>query len=175
MNEQTTQTTQTTPATNAAKPPGHPALVPDDMFTPVTINSECDPKGEWFKLDWRWGINRTIERRTDFMYREAIERLHAQLEFLLNATKDGKVLPDAPIDPNEASSIAAERLQKLTERSESEKAKKPAKRPRKAKKAAEMPSEQLTAAPEALEAPHSGEQKAKQIEDALAQEEAANG
>ena len=50
----------------------------------------CDPKGEWFSLEFRSSMGGPTTSTKHFMFRENIQALHAALGELLSQTSDGK-------------------------------------------------------------------------------------
>ena len=82
-------------------------------FSPITTDCSCDPKGEWFVIHKSWGLGRTRNHSEIYMLRPQIEQLRDQLTALLEATKDGKILPQAMLDPALGQTAHAELKERL--------------------------------------------------------------
>lgn len=146
----------------------HPPIDDDSDpkdFTPVTTSVSCDPKGNWFKINWRSGIGKTMNRSDTYMFRENVQRLRDQLNEVLEATSNGKILESGTLDPEEAKRNDAARRKRLAAKSE-----KPAKKPKARKGATETPKND-TDSPDVEPEVRKGEAKAARIQQELAKED----
>jgi len=141
----------------------HPPLK-DEAFTPVTTSLCCNPKGTWFKINWRWGMSRKVDENNTYMFRENLERLHHQIGVLLEATSNGKILESGTLDPLVAAAQDAAHRRRL-EANKNTKVTKGKKALETVKKTDEKPVEILNGQP-------SGVAKAKQLEIEIEKEEA---